>query len=590
MKNTKKAVYKTEWNFKLFYKNEKDPQIEQDVLKAEKAYTDFANKYKDTDKYLTDSGALLNALNDYEKLEENATNKPLMYFNYLKDINSSNSYAEAQLNKLIARYTNSANQIIFFGLKIGKITKEKQFEFLNDKSLSHYHYFLKTIFDTAKYDLSEAEEKILNITSQTSRNMWIDGFDKLLSKQVLKHKGKEIPLQEALGIIPGLGTKDRRDLHNKAVAKMREVSDFAEAEINAVYTDKKIRDELRGFKEPYESTVLRYQNDPEVVRNLVETVTKFFTISQRFFRVKAKILKDKKLTYADRSASAGKINKKFDLETSINLVSNAFAKVDSKYVEMFKSFLKNGQVDVYPRKGKTGGAYCSHNLHTPTLVLLNHTDDLRAVSTIAHEFGHAFHSELSKSQSPIYQDYTISVAEVASTLFENFVFDELFETLSEKEKIIALHNQINDDVSTIFRQIACFNFEYELHKKIRTEGAVSKEEIAKLMNKHMSAYLGPVFKMQENDGYFFVNWSHIRNFFYVYSYAFGQIISKALYAEYKKDRKFLLKIEEFLKAGGSTSPETIFKNIGIDVRDPSFFESGLRSIEEDIKRLEKLIK
>jgi oligoendopeptidase F len=224
------------------------------------------------------------------------------------------------------------------------------------------------------------------------------------------------------------------------------------------------------------------------------------------------------------------------------------------------------------------------------MVMLNHTEDIQAVSTMAHEMGHAFHSELSKSQSPIYQDYTISVAEVASTLFENFAFEEMLGKLSEKEKVIALHNQINDDVSTIFRQIACFNFELELHKTIREKGSIPKEEIAKMLNKHMKSYLGPIMKLTDNDGYFFVKWSHIRNFFYVYSYAYGQIISKALYARYKEDKSFLSKIEQFLSAGGSKSPEQIFKDIGIDVSKPEFFEAGLKQVEADIKLLEQLAK
>jgi oligoendopeptidase F len=204
--------------------------------------------------------------------------------------------------------------------------------------------------------------------------------------------------------------------------------------------------------------------------------------------------------------------------------------------------------------------------------------------------GHAIHAELSKAQPPIYRGHTISVAEVASTLFENFVFDEIFEKLSEKEKIVALHNKIEDDIQTIFRQIAVFNFENELHETIRDRGDMSKEDIAGLMNKHMKSYLGSAFKLQPDDGYFFVAWSHIRRFFYVYSYAYGQIVSRALYAKYKQNKNYLKKIEEFLKAGGSKSPEAIFRDIGIDTSDPKFFEAGLKNIETDIERLEKMLK
>ena len=171
-----------------------------------------------------------------------------------------------------------------------------------------------------------------------------------------------------------------------------------------------------------------------------------------------------------------------------------------------------------------------------------------------------------------------------------FVFAEIFETLSAKEKVIALHDRIQDDIQTIFRQIACFNFETELHRAIRAKGSLSKEEIGALLNKHMSAYLGPRFKMTELDGYFFVNWSHIRRFFYVYSYAYGQLISKAFHRKLEKDSHFIEKVDDFLRAGESKSPYDIFKSCGLDTRKPDIFLEGLASIEKDVATLERLVK
>jgi oligoendopeptidase F len=202
--------------------------------------------------------------------------------------------------------------------------------------------------------------------------------------------------------------------------------------------------------------------------------------------------------------------------------------------------------------------------------------------------GHAIHHEFSKSQPVIYEGCSTSTAEVASTLFESFLFYSQFEKLSKEEKIVALHDKIQDDVQTIFRQIACFNFELEMHNTIREKGNMSKEELASVMNKHMKSYLGKV-ELTEKDGYFFVGWPHIRYFFYVYSYAFGQLASKALYKKYQEDKTYIEKIKKFLSAGGSMSPEDIFKSIGVDVTKPDFFTKGIESIEEDIKLLKILI-
>jgi oligoendopeptidase F len=183
----------------------------------------------------------------------------------------------------------------------------------------------------------------------------------------------------------------------------------------------------------------------------------------------------------------------------------------------------------------------------------------------------------------------MSTAEVASTFFEQAVLSEMEDQFTDEEKIILLHNRILGDITTIHRQIACFNFELELHQRIRNEGQLSKEDMAKLMKKHLQSYLGEAFDITDDDGFFFVTWSHIRRFFYVYSYAFGQIVIRSLFENWKKDPAYETKIREFLSLGGSMSPEDIFKKVGIDTSDPKFFESGLKSIEKDIDRLEKLV-
>jgi oligoendopeptidase F len=182
------------------------------------------------------------------------------------------------------------------------------------------------------------------------------------------------------------------------------------------------------------------------------------------------------------------------------------------------------------------------------------------------------------------------LAETASTLFQSLALEAVYESLSDSEKIVLLHDKINDDISTIFRQIACFTFEQDLHAGIRAKGFLSQEEISEIHNKNMKTYLGPVFTLHPDDGYMFVQWSHIRRFFYVYSYAYGMLVTKAFLRRYKQDPSFWSSIEKFLAAGGKDSPEHILKEIGIDVSEAGFWEEGLKEIEDDIIKLEKLTK
>lgn len=581
---------KIDWNLGLLYKNEKDPKIEQDLKTIEKICIEFEKRYKKVD-YISSPEKLVKALNDYEELgQEIGGIKPWWYFALRAQLNSGDNTATALSTKFGQRITDAQNKITFFRLNIAKIPKKDQKKFLSDSKLKPYKYDLVRIFKRAEFNLPEGEEQIIDLLSETSYSMWVHGGQKLLGEQTIEYKGEKIPFTKANSMLSDLSKKDRRDVHAKICEVSKAVSHFSEAEINAVYNYKKIVDERRGFKKPYSATVLGYENDEKTVEMLVELVTKYFSISKRFYRLHTKLLKEEKITYADRSAKIGEIKKKFNFDTSVDIVREVFNKVDERYADIFDSYLENGQIDVYSKAGKAGGAFCWGMGDLPTFVLLNHTDDINSIQTLAHEMGHAIHTELSKSQPPRYQNYTMSVAEVASTFFEQVVSSELEKHLSKDEQIVLLHNKVKGDINTIFRQVACFNFELELHNEIRGKGQLPKEDIAKLMSKNMKAYLGDAVELTPDDGYFFVQWSHIRNFFYVYSYAYGQIVSRALFENWTKDKSYGKKIEQFLSSGSSMSPQDIFKKIGIDTSDKTFFESGLRSIEKDISKLDKLIR
>lgn len=587
---SKLDAYKTEWDLTLLYKSSKVKQIEEDVRLTEKAFDSFAIRYTKNKQHLKNEKALFRALQELEELGARPEiGRPMVYFSYIKELDSTNQEAESMLNKLSDRLTKADNKILFFELELGKIPRKVQEQFLKSMILMPYRYFLENLFESSKYDLSEAEEKILNLKSLTSRSLWIQGLEKVLNKQTIEHDDKQIPVGEAMNIISQLGTESRRSLHRKTMAVFRGLSDFAESELNAIVLDKKVGDELRGYKHPYSGTILRYENDEKSVLNLVKVVTKHFPTAHRFYALKAKLLKLPYLEYADRSTSIGQTKRKIPFKDAVEIVRGVFYDFDSRYGSIFDRFLKNGQIDVFPKRGKTGGAFCSSSTGLPTFVLLNQVDDFHSLSTLAHEMGHAIHSERSKDQRPIYQDYTTSVAETASTLFENILFNAVFKEMSPEEQLIALHDKVQSDIASIFRQIACFNFEHDLHMGIRREGSLSKEQIAALLNKHMSAYMGPAVHFTEDDGYFFVYWSHIRRFFYVYSYAYGELISKSLYEKYSKDASYASAIDTFLSAGGSKKPEDIFKDIGIDTTKPAFFTEGLKTIERDLDKLEKLV-
>lgn len=581
---------KTEWDLTLLYESLDDPRIERDQKQADKAVAAFAQTYQKDKKHLKNPTALAKALADYERLIELPAGRAGHYASYRKELNIEDKAAEALLAKLDERGTKRSNKLIFFALELGKIPKDLQSKFLSTPALEPYRYWLKQLFDNAKYDLSEPEEKILSMLGSITYDRWLQATDNVLNKKTVEHAGKMIPLPEAEALVQTLPTAKRRALYRRNRDVYASVADVAESELNAIYTSKKVQDELRGFKTPYEATILGYQNDPKSILAMVDAVSGKASISHRFYDVKRKLLKEDKLTYGDRAAHVGEIKTKVPFEKAVAIVRETFGDLDPRYADIFDRLLANGQVDVRPKKGKSGDAFCSSSVTTPTLIFLNHIDDFNSLKTLAHEMGHAIHAERAKTQRPLYQGHPISTAETASTFFETAALNRIVESLPAEERIIALHDSIQDNVATVFRQIALFNFERALHEEVRHDGYVPKERIAVLMNTHMASYLGPAVELEPADGYFFVTWSHIRRFFYVYTYAYGQLISRALHQKLAKDSAFIGKVDRFLAAGESASPYDIFKSCGLDTKKPDLFLEGLKGLERDVAELERLVK
>lgn len=584
----KKTLLRTTWNLGLMYKNLNDPQIEKDMKSIEILCDQFSKKWSKNQLYQKDTKVLLQALKDYEKLEDEIKEaKPLAYLYLSRDLDSNNKTISALLTKITERIAKISNNIVFFELHLGKLDKKMQKDILLNQQFKHYHYFLEKIFEQSSHQLSEVEEKIMTLKMLPSYQMWVDTNEKAIGKLIVKWKKKDLSIHEASGILPTLPRSQRAKLDVLIKEQYKSIALIAESEINAIVQDKKINDELRGYKHAYSATVLEYQNTESEVLNLIKSVSDAYPVAHKLYRLKAKLMNLPKLASYDLAVDLKGTNQTFTFEQGVEIVRSVFLKVDPTYAKILDDYVVNGQIDVYPRQGKQGGGYCWGGHGRPTYILLNWTDDLDSVMTLAHEMGHAIHGELSKTQGVLYSGHPISTAETASTLFENFVFQEIIQRLSPKEQLYATYNKLQTVASTVFRQIAWFQAEYEIHEKIRSNGRITAEELTSLRRKHMETSIGKAVSFSKEDGWAWVVHSHIRYFFYVYSYAYGSLISTALYAKYQTDPTFIEKINYFLSAGESMSPYDIFKSVGIDTTKSDFWNLGLKSIDQKINELEK---
>ncbi len=563
----------------------------QDVIVIEKACNSFAKKWSTrTDYHHTDT-VLLQVLSEYEQvLHLTESSKPAIYMHLNRDISGNNKTIDASINLIDKKITDAQNQIIFFELGLSKIDEALKKNIVTDDRFIPYRYYLQHIWRESYHRLSEQSEQIIASKAKPAYDMWVSGTQKLLASKTVRFKNQTLPIHKALGTLVTLKSADRKKLHALIITELKSMSQFAELELNAVITNKKIDDDIRRFKHSYSATVLEYENDECTIKTLMDTIHQHQFIAHKLYKLKAKLIGVKKLDYTDMAITLSTKKQTFSFPDAVELVYQSFYEIDPAYATIFKQFVDNGHIDVYPATGKTGGGYCWGGHQRPTYILLNWTDDLRSVTTLAHEMGHALHSEFSKKQNVFHEQYSTACAEIASTLFENFVFEKLLDKLSPIDSLYVRFNRLQETVATVFRQSAYFQFELDIHTAMAERGYVTAEQFAGMMQQRIQEHLGTAISVTTDDGYLWVRHMHARWFFYVYSYSFGSLISNAMYARYKNDHSFITSINEFLQSGGSDTPENILKKLGIDVYAKNFWVDSLLLIHTEMELLERDMK
>ncbi|NCN86678.1 M3 family oligoendopeptidase [archaeon] len=577
---------KTEWEFPWA----KPEEFLEERKKIEKAHDEFVLKWKNRKDYLENPETLLLALEDYEELIRyySGGGREGYYYWLNQGLNQLNMDLRKNYLQVEEFSNKQSNKLLFFDISIGKIPVEKQKEFLEKESLKKYREFLKKIFENSKHILSEAEEKILSLKESGSYGLWVKMVESLLSKETFMIEGKEKTFEELITLTKSKD-KDLRMLAKEGFEKILEkYEEIAEVELNAVLENAKVNDELRGFTKPDEARINTDSIDYEFINSLLDSVKENFSISHKYYSILAKLIGQEKIDYSERGVEVGEIAKEYEYNEAINLVKDVFSNLDKTFLELFEEMLASGKIDAFPKKGKMGGAFCVHfGLYDPVYILLNFTKDLHDVSTIAHEMGHAINFTFSKEkENSLNFGIPEATGEVASIFMEDFVFKKILSESTEEEKFYLLFKKIGEDISSIFRQIALYLFELEIHNIYRKEGYLSKEKIGEIFVKHMSSYMGEDVTM-EKANLWWIYWSHIRMYFYVYSYASGTLISKTIQAKYREDNSFIEKIKIFLETGKSKSPREIFREMGIEI-DKEFFTKGILEIKKNLDEVEEL--
>lgn len=578
------------WDLKGLVANPKSPAFEKQIQVVKKKSKEF-EKIKSKLNPKISSKNFLAILHDLEDLGEKLS---IIggYASLTYAENTQSDEATSLLTRMTKLGSDISNQTLFFDLWWKKEIDEKNaIRLIKDSGeLSGYLKYKRLV---AKYSLSEPEERIINTLDVTGTTALVKLYDKITNafEYIVKIEGKKRKLtrEQLSSYVRSTNPKTREIAYKELLTKFsKNKGVLGEIYQNVVLNWKDEGVEIRGFSSPVSIRNVSNDVDDKTVDSLLGVCKKNSHIFQKFFVQKAKMLDLKKLRRYDLYApAAAKIKeKRYPYDKSVKLVFESFERFSPKLGEFAKKIFLENHIDSEIRPGKRDGAFCSTLSPKITpFVLVNFTGKTKDVFTIAHELGHAVHSQAASDKSILVSEASLPLAETASTFSELLLYDNLADKISTDEKKIMLSEKIDDLYATIMRQSFFTLFEIEAHKQIAQSTTV--DEISKTYLQNLKEQFGTSVDMSED---FAIEWSCIPHFyhspFYCYAYSFGNLLALSLFQRYKKEgADFVPSYISILAAGGSKKPEELLEEYGIDITSSLFWQDGFDYVQEQVKEL-----
>jgi oligoendopeptidase F len=584
------------WRLDDLYKDRDDPRIAADLSRAKETNDALVALQGRFVAARADAAALGALLDQGITLYEQAVNL-LWGVGAFASLSSSTAQDDPAWGKFLAdiqvKSSVIAAESLFFTLELNELEEDEIAAALAaHPAAQRWAPWLRRVRLSRPHELSAELERFI-VDRGPATASWSRLYDETLTRLRAKVGDESLTLAEALNRLSDPDRDKRRAAADALAQALKDNTPVLALAYNTLAFEKQVEDRWRKYETPAQGRHLANEVDADAVDAMAEAVVEAYpALSHRYYALKAKLMGLDALDYWDRNAPLTSAKPaSYDWEQSKAMVLDAFRALSPAFADRAQMFFTQPWIDAAPRPGKSSGAY-SHPVTADRhpYVFLNFMGERRDVLTLAHELGHAVHQTLAAPLGTLLADTPLTLAETASIFGEALVFEKLLAEAGPDDRRALLAGKIEDGLNTVVRQIAFHRFETRFHAA-RAEGELSAEQINALWLEVMGESLGPAVRLNEGYEHYWAYVSHfVHSPFYVYAYAFGDLLVRALMEKRREDpAAFTPLYEALLSAGGSKTYVEALAPFGLNPRDKAFWAAGCKDLERLVDEFEALV-
>lgn len=579
-----------EWNLDVLYKGLSDPSYEKDMnaLKESNASIHaLVGKAKDLSEKDRAEQILL-------ALEENCKifYRLGSYLSLRQSTNTEDGDIMAQNNRLMKIYADGAADFTACDHILGELS---DVDALAKESalIDEYKFLLKEKKKASAHLLSNDVEAMISAMDMTGGSAWSRLQSYLTSTVKVDYDGKQITLTEVRNLAYSPDAKIRKAAYDAEIAAYDKIADSLAFSLNNIKNQNIMLAAKRGYESPLAMTLEQSKMTRQTLDAMMEAVEVYLPVFRKYLRHKGELLGHKNgLPFYDLFAPLGKSDKSYSIEEAKEYLIDCFNSLSPDIADLMKEAFENEWIDFYPRNGKEGGAFCAEiNELGQSRILTNFDGTFSAVDTLAHELGHAFHNRQMETARILNQDYSMPVAETASTFNEVHLGSYALKNAKGEERLALLESDLREKTQCIVDIYSRYLFETAVYEKCQDKFLMA-EDLKEIMLDCQRRSYGDGLDEAFLHPYMWACKSHyyISSLsFYNFPYTFGNLFAEGLYALYLKEgASFIPKYKEMLHKTGCSTIEESGKQIGVDLTKKEFWENSLKLMAEEIEEFLKM--